>query len=245
MPDNFDRNSRYILVADSDVEDRFHTCMLLQRFGYNIFTAQTADEVVEFMTVAPPAAVVAGSGPAGAVLVNRISQDSRFFDIPLILLLSGPDPDLESRIRHKKYATSLTKPLDVNRFYQTIQAYVEKSPRRNLRISTRIPVRLEQEGRRYEGFATVLSEYGMFFRTLKPLPVNSIASAVMEIRDRLLRVEAVVLYSIPFEEGPFKEPGMGLKFAKISRTDRDLIAAYILQCIEEGILSRNPPRNRE
>lgn len=235
VPNVGDRNKRYFLVIDADVDDRFHTCMLLQRLGYNIFTAHSADEVIEFMTVAPPAAVVADAGPSGSALLTRLSQDTRFFDIPLILLESSPDAVIEGRARYKKFAVCLKKPIDVNELYRIIQTYVEKGPRQNLRIATRLPVRLENGPNGREGHATVLSEYGMFFRTLDPLPINTRVPAVIEIKGRLIKVEAIVLYSMTFDEGPFKEPGMGMKFVKISRADRDLIVAFMLEQIEEGI----------
>ena len=76
----------------------------------------------------------------------------------------------------------------------------------------------------------------MFFRTLDPQPANTIITAVFEIKGRLIKLDAIVLYTTNFDEGPFKEPGMGMKFVKISREDRNLIAAFILEQVEEGIV---------
>jgi response regulator RpfG family c-di-GMP phosphodiesterase len=235
-PQTANKHKRYILVIDADVDDRFHTCMLLQRLGYNIFTAQSVDEVIEFMTVAPPAAVVSDAGPNGSALLTRLSPDTRFFDIPLILLEKHPDADIERRARHKKFAACLKKPVDVNELYGIIQTLVERGPRQNLRIVTHLSASLGSKPNRIEGHATVLSEYGMFFRTLEPLPINTHIPAVIELKGKLINVEALVLYSMSFDEGPFKEPGMGMKFVKISRADRDVIAAFMIEQIEEGIV---------
>jgi len=51
----------------------------------------------------------------------------------------------------------------------------------------------------------------------------------------MINIEAVVLYTTTFDEGPFKEPGMGMKFVTISRADRDIIKAFILEWINEGM----------
>jgi CheY-like chemotaxis protein len=231
-----EKNKRYILVMDADVDDRFHTCMLLQRFGYNIFTAHTAEEAIEFMTVAPPSAVVTDAGPGGSLLLSWITKDPRFLDIPIILISKSPDAGLESRARIGEFAASLQKPLNVEEFYRVVQTVIEKGPRRNLRIVTHLTLKLEDGLGGGEGHVTVLSEYGMFYRTLDPRPVNARIPAVLELKCRLIQLEAVVLYTTSFDEGPFKEPGMGMKFVKISRADRDLIATFMLEQLEEGIV---------
>jgi len=235
-------NKRYVLVVDANVDDRFDTCMLLQRFGYTIFTAHTTEEAIEFMTVAPPVAIVADAGASGSTLLFWITKDPRFFHVPLILLSSSRNAALENRARKGEFAAFLKKPLKVEEFYRIVQEVIEKGPRRNLRITTHLMVRLEDGLGGREGCATVLSEYGMFFRTLEPRPVNARIPLVFEIKGRLIKLEAIVLYITTFDEGPFKEPGMGLKFVKISRADRNLIATFILERIEEGIPRQGPQK---
>lgn len=230
-----EKNKRYVLVVDPNVEDRFYTCMLLQRFGCNIFTAHTTEEAIEYMTVATPSAVVADAGPGGTALLSWITKDPRFLDVPLILLSSKSNAALEKRARRGEFAAYLRKPLKVDEFYRTVQTVIEKGPRRNLRIATHLIVRLDDGPGGSEGYVTVLSEYGMFFRTLEPRPVHTVIPVVFEIKGRLVKVDAVVLYTTNFEEGPFKEPGMGMKFVKISREDRNLIATFIIEQLEEGI----------
>jgi CheY-like chemotaxis protein len=228
-------HKRYVLVVDSNVDDLYYTCMLLRRFGYSIVTSYTAEKAVEFMTVAPPAAIVADADLSGSPLFLRLRQDPRFFDTPLLLLSWWPNAALEDRARKGEFAAYIRKPVSVEEFYANVQTAIEKGPRRNIRIATYLPVKLEDGLDGGEGYATVLSEYGMFFRTFMPRSVNARIPTVVTIKDRLLNLEAVVLYVIMLEEGPFKEPGMGMKFVNITRADRELIAAFILEQIEEGI----------
>jgi CheY-like chemotaxis protein len=231
-----EKTKRYVLVLDANVEDRFYTCMLLQRFGCSIFTAHTAEEAIGYMTVTTPSAVIADAGSSGATLLSWITKDPRFPDVPFILLSSSPDADLEQRARRGEFAAYLKKPLKVDEFYRVVQMFIEKGSRRNLRISTHLMVRLEDERGGREGFVTELSEFGMFFRTLEPLPINTIMPAVFEIKGRLVKLDAVVLYTTNFDDGPFKEAGMGMKFVKISREDRNWIATLIIEQLEEGIV---------
>ncbi|MCK9418792.1 MAG: response regulator [Nitrospirae bacterium] len=227
-------SKQYILVVDADVNDRFYTCMLLQRFGYDVFSARTAEEAIEFITVSPPTAILADADLNGSTMFSWLSKDPRFFDIPLVLLSWWPNPALEARANKGGFAAYLRKPNNVEEFYQIVQIAIEKGPRRNLRIATRLMARLEDGQDKSEGFVTVLSEYGMFFMTLDPRPVNAKIPLSFTMKDSLIKVEAVVLYTVSFDDGPYKEPGMGLKFVKISRADRSLIANFMLEWIQDG-----------
>ena len=214
--------------------------MILQRFGYDIFSACSAEKAVEYMTVAPPSTIVADADVNGPMLLSWLTQDPRFLDTPLILGSWWPHPELEERAAKGESVACLRKPIDVLQLYRTIQAALEKSPRRNLRIATHLRARLQDGQHGSEGHATVISEYGMFFRTLHPRPVNARIPLVVEINDRPIKTEVVVLYALTFGEGPFSEPGMGMKFVDMSRADREFIAAFILEEINEGITQKRP-----
>jgi CheY-like chemotaxis protein len=241
-PDVSDK--RYVLVVDPDIDDRFYACMLLQRFGYTIFAARTTEKAVEFITVSPPAAIIADADTGGSTLLSELTQDPRFFDIPVILLSWWHNAALEDRARKEEFVAYLRKPVNVLEFYRFVQTAVGKSPRRNLRVATHLMVTLEDSPEEVDGFVTVISEFGMFLRTLRPRPVQTRVRVAVRIRGRLIRLETAVLYSVTFDEGPFKEPGMGLKFITISREDRELIAAFILERIGEGIARQSPRRDR-
>ncbi|MGC1455178.1 MAG: PilZ domain-containing protein [Nitrospirota bacterium] len=231
-----EKSKRYVLVLDSNAEDLFYTSMLLQRFGYYTFTTHTAQEAIGYMTAAKPSAVVADAGSGGTTLLSWMTKDPRFLDVPLILLSPLSSADSEARARREEYAAHLGKPLKVEEFYRAIQTVIEKGSRRNLRIATHLNVRLDDGPRVSEGFATELSEYGMFFRTLEPRQVHSRIPVVLEIKGRQIKLEAVVLYTARFEEGSFREHGMGLKFMNIGSEDREVIAAYMLEQLEEGLV---------
>ncbi len=227
-----DGKKQYVLVVDADVNDRFYTCMLLQKFGYDVFSAQTAKDAIEFITVSSPSAILADADLNGSTLYSWLSKDPRFFDIPLILLSWWPNPALEAQADKGGFVAYLRKPDNVEGFYQIVQIAIEKGPRRNLRIATHLMATLEDGQDGCEGSVTVLSKYGAFFMTLKPRPVNAQIPLSFTIKDRIIKVEAVVLYTISFEDGPYKEPGMGLKFVKISRADRELIEHFMVEQLQ-------------
>jgi CheY-like chemotaxis protein len=227
---------RYILVVDSDWNERFTLSMLLQRFGYSIANTNSASEGVEFLCVAPAVAVFAEAGDVGEDLAARLKTDARFRDVPLIMVTDGPDRGLEERLRQGALAGLLRKPLDPEEVFKIIQKVIEKGPRENIRIPTALQTTVRDEYGATKGFVTVLSQYGVFFRTLDSRPAKARVGVSISFGDRTVDLEAEVLYIISFEEGPFCEPGMGMKFVNITPEDSALIRFFINEQVGAGIM---------
>ena len=113
---------------------------------------------------------------------------------------------------------------------------IEKGPRENIRIPTALQATLRDDSGSMQGFVTVLSQYGAFFRTLEPRPAKTRTGVSISFGDRTVDLEAEVLYIVSFEEGPFCEPGMGMKFVNITPEDSALIRFFIYEQLGAGIM---------
>jgi CheY-like chemotaxis protein len=231
---------RYILVVDSDWNDRFTLSMLLQRFGYTVASTSNAREGIEFLCVAPAVAIFAEGGGVGAELAARLKADARFRDMPLIMVVNGQDRDLEKRVSRGELAGLLRTPVNPDEVFQVIQKAIEKGSRENIRIPTALPAEVRDEHGGAEGYVTVLSQYGMFFRTLEPRPVKARTGVSISFGDRMVDLRAEVLYVVSFEEGPFCEPGMGMKFVDIAPEDTALLRFFIHEQLGAGIIPPGP-----
>jgi len=225
-----DKIHHFILVVVANVDERFRTGMLLQQFGYNICTAQTAAEAMSFLNVARPAGIVTDTGSTGSSLFSKMKREPSFSDIPVILLSSSPGRELEDRSRRGESAVYLRTPIKIEELYQVIQSAVEKGPRKYIRIATTLRAKL---GGEFEGLVTVLSEDGIFVRALDSRPVNTRMSVSVEIKGRIVELEAAIQHITLFNEEPFKKSGMGMKFVKITPEDRAFIRAFILEQIDQ------------
>ena len=231
---------RYLLVVDSDWNDRFTLSMLLQRFGYTVASTNSAREGIEFLCVAPAVAVFAEAGAVGGELFERLRSDGRFRDIPLIMVADGRDALLEARLQRGELAGLLRAPVSPDEVFLVIQKAIENGARANIRISTALPAELDNGNGARAGFVTVLSQYGMFFRTLDPLPVKAHAGVRISFGDRVTDLRAEVLYVVSFEEGPFCAPGMGMKFVDLAPEDGALIRFFIHEQVGAGIIPSGP-----
>jgi CheY-like chemotaxis protein len=236
-----ERRSRFLLAVDSDANDLFYLSMLLQRFEYNISTATSAAEAMKMTAIAVPSLVLAAldlSDMSGLELVRRFRQDPRMVAVPVLVKSPKRTPETD-RLCRLAGAACIYPPIQAEDLYRAVQTAIEPTPRQNIRIHTVLPVMVNGKPLDcIEGeCATVLSEHGMYVRTLQPYAVNTRLPIQIVIKGQPLLVEAVVLYCHKFGEGPFKEPGMGLRFAKVSPKDQALIQLFIREEIMKGMPS--------
>jgi len=231
-----DRSKRFMLIVDNNVDDRFQMGMLLKQCGYNIFTATNVQKALEIMNATPPVAVFSDAGAAGTAILGEIKKNPLFSDIQLILLSTAPNAILEGRAQRGEFAGFLRKPVDMEKLILVVESVVVKEPRRKIRITTALRAELIGELGSAYGLVTSLSESGMFFRTLDPHPVHTRLMINFDVKGRLITVEAEVVYTCNLDEGPFKEPGMGMKFVKVNPEDQANIKAYVREEVGKHIV---------
>lgn len=231
------RKKRFILVVDNNHRDASYTGILLQNFGYNSAMVRSGEEALEFIAAAVPALVITElvlPGMNGLDLFERIAQDPARAAVPVIIQTKFTDREIEDRCRRAGCAGCLNKPVQTFELYRAVQQALEPTPRQNIRVPVNLNGSLEAMTSEAV-FVTMLSDSGLFARTLDPQRVGSKHTVSFLLEDRIIRVDAVVLYAYGFEEGPQKEPGMGMKFLNLSPVDKDVIQNYIREHVSPGI----------
>jgi CheY-like chemotaxis protein len=234
------RRSRYILIVDSKTQELFSTSLLLQRFEYQVWSANTAGQALEMVAVAIPALVIADlvlPGMSGMDLFHLLRQDPRTASLPVVFLIPAGDRTAERRCRDVGAAGWISRPIQTDDLYRTVQKAIEPNPRKNIRIQTRMAVSVNNEPLKcVEGqCASILSEHGMYVQIPRPYKRNDHLSVQIQINNRTVSAEATVLYQHAYGEGPFKEPGMGLKFISIAPKDQDFIRQFIREEVTRGV----------
>lgn len=236
--------NRFAVVVDDDTNDLVFAAVLLQRFEFQVCTARSAAEALEMTAVVPPVLVVASQevrDTSGYDLVLRLRLDPRTSEVPVIVLNHAGDLLMEQRFREAGVAACLDKPVQVEALYTAVQAAVSK-PRKNLRITTELPVTVNGVllSSSAGECATVISEHGMYIRTLKPAAKGTRLPVTILVKNRIVMVETHVLYTYGHLQGLFKDPGMGLEFVRINPGDRELIRQYIREEITQGVAPSRP-----
>ncbi len=231
---------RFLQVADSDVRRLFYTTTLLQRFQYNVWPARTGTEVIEMTGVALPALIVTAqflNDIPGRELIRQLKEDATSRDIPVIVLTDKTDRFDERECLNAGAVTCLAQPVQAEDLYRVIQVAIEPVPRMNIRINTRLAVTVRNRTVEcVEGeCASVLSEHGVYVRTLDPQPLKTRLPVRVQLGDRTLSAEAEVIYTHDAGDTADDEPGMGLQFVAISPQDQDAIRRFIKKEITKGL----------
>jgi CheY-like chemotaxis protein len=223
---------RLIMVVDGDAHGRSYHTMLLQRFDYRVCSAASAEEALGMIVAEPPDLIITDldlPNMSGLDLLYILRKEQRTARIPVVALSSNRDLGTEARCLRAGFAACLGMPLGAEELYRTVQAAIEKDQRSSFRVYARMPVTVNNvpldcvEGE----CASVISEHGMYIRTLKPHPPNSRVAVQIALKGRTIAAHAVVLYSHRSGDGPFGEPGMGLKFAWIAPQDQEYLRLFI------------------
>ena len=237
-----EKKKKFVLVVDNNTRDAFQAGMMLQNFGYSVTTVKTAEEALEFIAIAVPSLIVMElvlPGMNGIDLLTRIRKEPSLVKMPVLVQTSIPDIKVQDRCYEAGCTLYLKKPVDAENLYRAVQEAIEATPRKNVRIHTFLKASVDGSWTGAE-FVTVISSKGMFVKTLQPQPKGTDHRVSFILNKKIIKVEAQVLYSYGFGEGPAKDPGMGMKFVTISPEDLTLIQAYILENINPTAASITP-----
>lgn len=238
------RKSRFLMVVDGDAGHLSYLSLLLERFNYQFFTAATAGEALESTTIAVPCLIILDlhlSDMHGFDLIERLKLNPKTAHVPLIAHDKLRDPDMKQRCLELGAVGCLDRPIDPEALYQAVQVAVERNPRTSMRIRTVHSVKVNDVvfgGA--DGACTLdLSDCGMYLRSANPVPVNTGLRLRIGLNNTVIETEAVVLYTCTAGEGPYHEPGMGLKFVGISQKDQQFIRQFIKDEVMRNITQEN------
>lgn len=238
------RETRTILIVEGSVAMLFDLGMLLRRLEYRVDTARSAEDALKKMQMVQPSIVlteIALPGMSGINLVKRMKDNPLLKPVPVIVLTAEKDDRMRDACLGMGCAAFLAKPVDPAMLYRTIQSVSESIPRANIRIKTSLKVTVgdgtPMGGAERTESLLALSEGGMYVQTLYPQPQKAVTPVRIFLPDREIRAKAVVLYSYATAAGPYKEPGMGMKFVELSDADREAIRIFIKGQVTRDIMS--------
>jgi two-component system chemotaxis response regulator CheY len=237
-----DRKTRSILLVDNSASLLLYLGMLLKRLEYKAVTARSAEDALRMMEENLPSIVcteISLPHMSGIDFLRQIKCSARYKATPVVMLTSEGDPAVRDTCERTGCAAYLVKPVEPDMLYRTLQSACESVPREHIRLATSLKV-IVGDGTVMGGvlrteYATAISEGGLYVRTLYPQPRNALTPIQIFINDEVITAKTEVLYTYDLGEGPFKEPGMGMKFVQISGTDRALIRKFIKEQLTRDI----------
>jgi len=223
---------RFIVVTGSKTRNILSVALLFRRFGYEVFISTTAAQALERISVKEPALVITDlilPDMSGLDFFQNLRKISSARSIPVIFMVFPGDAAAESRCLGYGAAGCISKPVQAEELYWTVQHVIEPKPRASIRIDTRIPVSVNNLSMDSPDSLSVvdLSENGMYVPTYTPYPANKLVAVQLHMKERTISTDSAVLYNRPGGSGPVVTPGMGLKFITIAPQDQEFIRKFI------------------
>lgn len=231
MPDK-KRGRRFIVAAGSSSRNIVSLSLLLQRFNYEVSIANTAAQALERISADQPALVFTDlvlPDMGGIDFFEKLRKSQGGNSIPVIFMVPPGDAAAEHRCMAYGAAGCITKPVQAEELYWTVQHLIEPRPRSSMRISARMPVSVDSVPLDCgtKECSIDLSEQGMRVPIDKPYPRNKQVVVQLHMKERTISIEGSVRYYLPAHSGQSDSPVMGLMFSSIAPQDKEFIRNFV------------------
>lgn len=205
-----------VLVADEDRVRNLHLALLLKRLEYNVFVATSVHDLFRIAeNILPHVIILDLKMPSieGQNCLQKIRSIVSLRIVKVITVSDGTDlKSLEETLK-KGANACLARPLNPTEVYRTVQKLTEAHPRQwpRLRVLFKVSAVSGKTGK--TSFATMISEQGIFIRTMHPFPKGTRLKLSLDLPSaKPIALEGEVIYEVGYNKEVFKEPGMGVKF---------------------------------
>lgn len=226
-------------------EDEFHgrmICNMLNDQRYHVTWLRGIDETYHHVNKTTESlklfVLSLTKDPARWRLLMRLVQE-RLLQWPVLLFTEVKlNRDLKLKLRNLGVKVILQRGIGQDEFHYIVQSLVmpkAQIERKNFRALVAIPVQYQIDGKSTSTNTFTLSRDGLFIRDMNPQASGSVIDLELFIptAKKVLRTKADVLYSVPYFVGVnrFHVAGMAVKFKDMTLEDRDLIDAFVNDCL--------------
>ncbi len=231
-------------MADADPVRNLHLAILLKRLEYNVFVASNPPDLLRIAgTILPNVILLDMRMPFldGQTCLEKLRSNHRLDYIKIITVSDEVDSGMLRESLKNGANAFVTRPVNVSALYAAIQGLTESRPRKipRLRVIFKVTVLHGNTGR--TAFATMISEKGIFVRTLHPLEKGTDVKLTLDLpSSHPLVLDAAVIYQVRNDRDEFVEPGMGLLFKnvapEVSRGLREFIEHHLMGDLETEMI---------
>lgn len=124
-------NGKTVLVVDDEADIRFLLRLGLERLGYKVLEAASAEEALDLLTVSHADVLVMDlklPGMDGFALLDALRDGGRLADLPVAVLSGRDDVDTQQRAMELGARAYLTKPVPPEQLGAVIVDLLQGTP---------------------------------------------------------------------------------------------------------------------
>jgi uncharacterized protein (TIGR02266 family) len=214
------QQKKSVLIICHSAAGKMYLGVILKRIWYNPVLAGTAEEGIRLAQSSRFDLVVLDGDLAGPELkkaVTLLRSDQSVKDLPLVIFITGEDPDTNNGLLAQGCAAVFSKPLDLAIVYGVLGRLTGEQ-RQTARIPVKFRVKIDEGTPDKELTCINLSESGMYLRTHEILPEGTVIHVRFTLPHDSFVIEAAaeVVRTQPLGTHIESEPGIGLRFLNIS-----------------------------
>jgi len=204
--------------------------VILKHWGYRVMVSSNPPQLEALLKEMSPDLIIMGTEileTSSPTLKKTLEETVHSLQCPLILLSDGNTRGLESLAQE-----ILHVPLDIFSFFQMMQKYLEKIPRKNMRLTVQLPGMLSTGGDFCFAEVLSLSTRGMFLKHSSRLEKGDEVKVVFPLlgMQKEMEVKGKILYHIkPAPENNYLE-GVGIEFLGLEGENLSCLEKFIEKC---------------
>ncbi|BCR04394.1 hypothetical protein DESUT3_14630 [Desulfuromonas versatilis] len=200
--------------------------VMLKHWGYRVIVSSRADQVKAFLEQTSPDLLIIGAGMLASTSSLMEGINSRIDSAPMPLVVLGEE---DSEVKIGIDCETLGVPIDLFALFEVIQRHLEKHPRKNLRLTVKLPSLFSSGETSCLAEVMSISTRGMFVKTAVRMGNRDPVRVVIPLlgMQRELEVCGRVLYCVlPGPENNYLQ-GVGIEFTDLDEQTQDTLEGFI------------------
>ena len=233
-----------IILADDNKTFLMYVGLLFKRLGFQLLPAVNGLDALRLAKTTPVDLItldVHMDTLDGITALRHIKADKDIAHIPVIMISTDMSQETVRTCREIGCFDYLAKPIKVDMLHDAAQrAFFSqgKASRRHIRTVCNKKVSVHFKGIRYDLYAEMLSEGGLYVRKEDPLPIGADVDVILNLDDgRSRQLKGKVIYTKnQFGDFSTLSPGMAIQFVDLSEQDNRDMNNYVKTLVAGDIL---------
>ena len=222
---------KWVLIIESSEVDREYLGRIIDRLGYQLYSARNGEEALHFMNQSLPDTLVMGERIADSDpldLARRIKEDRILSSPPMLLMTSNSEHLFQENAKQAGFAEVVQRPMSIRKFFTSLEMCLSNNRRLCIRAPMSCPVLVKKGLEKLSMVTHNFGEGGMYIPTTEPLP----GKAEVDLEFKLpglrnefnFRGQIVHTRDRDTDELP---AGMGLRFLNIKPAIETVLGIYM------------------
>ncbi|MDY0269209.1 PilZ domain-containing protein [Trichloromonas sp.] len=208
---------------------------MLKHWGYRVLVSSRPEQIRVLLQETSPDLLILGAGllaNAESALRQGVDKQLAAGNCPL-LVLGEEGVEVDPTLPHE----AISVPIDLFSFFAQVQRHTERFPRKNLRLTVKLPGMFARGAQTFLAEVLSLSIQGLMIKTSLRMEPGDLLTVCIPLvgMSKELELAGRVLYSVhPSPDNNYMQ-GVGVEFIDLNEADRKALGEFIRKRFFGGV----------